>query len=601
MPRPWPTPRWLSPALLVLLSVTLSVYAWSIALDAYPATCGGDGPFQHEMLEAARYSVARYHELPLWNPYQCGGVPLWDNPAGTSSSPIVWLLLWLMNTTHAMVAWFIVHTVMGFFCMWAFARRELRLTIEASLVAAAAWAYAGVHTQHENGGALVYSPYLYFPLAIHLWRRAEYDVRMAIALGGLVAWTMHEGGTYPLPHLALFLGLETLTRALPPRRLRGIVRAAAIVGVAGFLFGASRFLAGWAQLQHHTRDLHVEHDALKWETLKSMFLDRTHTRWIAGQEYVWPEFGAYLGPFILALALLGLLLSGFEHLWLVWITAWAFALMLGHAGPWAPWSFFKGHVFPFKEMRVPSRFNVTVTMGLTAFAGLAVDRLTRFVTRSFASERATQAARAGLLAVAFIGIGDEINSGFLWNERNGFHAPAEDTKVTASPRFFIDGPGLADFIDEPRQNRGRSACWEEWAFEAGAPIWAGDVPQAKAADDGAAVSAVTRTQNSFTIDVEAKRPARVWLNSGYDRGWRASVGEVVREGKLLAVDVPAGRHHLVVRYWPHGLTLGLLLSGASLLAVAAYLARELVRRYRRPAPPAPVASLPGEQLPDGAA
>jgi hypothetical protein len=573
--------RGLPVALLVAFALLLSVYAWSMALDAYPHTSAGDGPFEHEMLEAVRASWSHYRELPLWNAYQCGGVPLWDNPAGLGAAPLVWVMLGLFDTTHMMALWFVVHSALGFLCMWALARGELRMSVEASLLASATWAFCGPHSQHFNGGSIVWASFLYFPLAIYLWRRAETDTRMAIALGGLVAWTMHEGGTYPLPHLVLLLGAETLTRVWQPSRMKAIVRAAAIVGVVGFLLGASRFLPVLDQMKHHTRSLNVEHDALQWETLKSMFLDRIHSRRVQGQEYVWPEFGAYVGPFVLALAFLGVALTGIENAWLLWLLVWAFLLMLGHVAPYAPWAILKGHIFPFKEMRVPSRFSASVCVFVAAFAGLAVDRLTRLARRWSGSARVTDAVRIALVAIGFCGVGDILNAGFIWQERNGFGDPPENANVAASPHFYLDGPGLAEFIDQPRQNRGRTACWEEWAFESGAPLWVGDVPQAKPADDASTVTSVSRTQNTFTIDVDARRPARVWLNSAYDRGWRASVGEVVREGKLLAVDVPAGNHHVIVRYWPHGLTLGFVMTGGTLAWIVYYFVADGRRRRAR--------------------
>jgi hypothetical protein len=589
--RPLP-PRWLSTVALVAFALLLSTYAWSMALDAYPHTAGGDGPFFHEMLEAVRASLSHYHELPLWNPYQCGGVPLWDNPQGLGASPVVLAMLPFFDTTRLMELWFVVHCTMGFLCMWVLARHELSMSIEASLFASAVWAFCGVHNQHFNGGQLVWAPFLYFPLAIYFWRKAEHDLRMAVGLGILAAWTMHEGGTYPIPYLALILGVETLSRAWPPSRLKAIARAAAVVVVVGFALGATRILPVIDQLRSHTRDLRTEVDALRWDTLKDMFLARNHSRRVAGQEYVWSsEYGAYLGPFVLALSLLGLVTTGAENVWVVVLFVWTFLLMLGHEWPWAPWHLLKSYVFPFKQMRVPSRFNGSVSLFLAVFAGLAIDRAVKVARQQFSSERAVDAVRYGLVAIAFAGVGDIMNTGFIWPEVNGFnHAPA-DPNVAVSPRLYLDGPGLADFIDQPHQNRGRTQCWEEWAFEQGAPLWAGDVPQARAADDRAVVTAVDRTQNSFVLDVDANRPARILLNSGFDRGWGSDEGTVVREGKQLAVDVSPGHHHVVVKYWPHGLTLGFFLLGAGVAGVTAFFVRDAKRRRARtvgaPSPPNP--------------
>lgn len=159
-----------------------------------------------------------------------------------------------------------------------------------------------------------------------------------------------------------------------------------------------------------------------------------------------------------------------------------------------------------------------------------------------------------------------------------FSSPAE-TRVVPSTRLYFGGNDMAAFLDQPRQNRGRLDCWDEWNFTAGAPQWTGDVPQAKARDANVVVEVANRTQNTFTIDVDAKAAGRVLVNVPYDRGWRTNVGEAVNENKLLVIDVPAGRHRIKLEYWPHGLTAGLFLTAIGGAAVIAFFVRD--RRPRR--------------------
>src|SRR5207247_949667 len=161
-------------------------FAWYPMLAQYPATQAGDGQFYHRMIEAARASVVRWHELPLWNAYECGGLPLWDNPQGVPGAPLMWLTL-LIGTTRTIEVWYVVHSAAGFVCMWLLARSELRLSRGAAFVAAASWAFCGFHNQQYVGGHLTFVPYLFFPLAVLFWRRAESDLRMAVGLGLLVA------------------------------------------------------------------------------------------------------------------------------------------------------------------------------------------------------------------------------------------------------------------------------------------------------------------------------------------------------------------------------------------------------------------------------
>jgi uncharacterized membrane protein YfhO len=105
------------------------------------------------------------------------------------------------------------------------------------------------------------------------------------------------------------------------------------------------------------------------------------------------------------------------------------------------------------------------------------------------------------------------------------------------------------------------------------------LPQAKVpAGSASIVSNVSRTQNTVTFDVDGTAPAHVLVNSAFDRGWRASAGEAVRDDKLLAVDVPPGFHHVVVKYWPHGLTAGLWITALSIAGVIAFFVMDAKKR-----------------------
>jgi hypothetical protein len=549
-------------------------------LAAYPHNQGGDGPLFQEVIEAARVSWGHWHELPLWNPYQCGGVPLWDNPEGLGAAPTMWIFL-PFGTTRAIELWFITHVLAAFVSMWIFARRDLRLTAPASIFAASVWAFCGYFEEHLSGGHLSWVAFAYLPLGLFLWRRAEKDARFAIGLGMLVALEMHEGATYALPHMVVLLGAETLTRAWPPRRLLHIARAGAIVGVVALCLSATRTLPVLDQLRSHTRELGDETDALQWSTLKEMFIARSHSRGVAGQQYVWPEFAAYVGPFVLALAVVGLFVGGLESMWLIALFAFSFALMLGHADKYAPWTVLKAHLYPFKEMRVPSRFNAAVTMFIAIFAAIAVDRISQRTRRFVRSVRVSDGVRLALLVIAFMSVGDIMAIGIdrCFGEFVG--APSNDT-IAVSPRLYIAESGLAQFTDQPTQGLARTECWGEWSFHKDAKVWLGDVPQARAEDAAAAsVAHVVRTQNTFRFDVEARQPTRILLDTAYDHGWRTNVGAITAfDDDLLALDVPAGSNHVVVKYWPHGLTLGMWLTSLSTIGIAAFFVWDARRRRR---------------------
>lgn len=602
-PEPPSQPLWARVLALGALATFFSVWAWSPAIAAYPRTQAGDGPFFHRIVEAARVSVTRFHELPLWNPFECGGVPLWDNPQSITAAPLLWLTLALpIDVTRVMELWYVTHSVLGFVSMWLFARHELKLTRLATLAVSIVWTFAGFHHHHLGGGHTTFVGFLYLPLAFLLWRRAEEDLRMAVGVGLLFAWMIFEGAVYPLPHFVVALGAETLTRAWPPRRLARIARAAAVVGVVAVAVGAARFLPVLDQIRSHSRNLGAEGDSIAWKTFADMFTTRFHNSHMARrdyQQYVWGEYASYVGPAIVILALLGILATGIEYAWMLGLLLFLGALMLGHFAKFAPWTILKAHVFPFKEMRVPSRFAVEVTFFLVSFAGLAVDRfvpaaqraLERFgrigarAASSEATSRWLPTLQTALVGLALVGAGDVLGLAVDFHSEWFNGGPVRP--VEPSARLFIGGANQAAYLDQPRSNRGRLDCWEEWGVGPGAPLWEGDVPQARMRPgDGDAsagvVEVANRTQNTFTIDVNVLRPSVVLVNSTYDKGWRSSAGRVFELDKQLAVELPPGEHQLRLRYWPRTMTAGLVLTPIGLLASILYIARpDLYRRRKR--------------------
>lgn len=89
------------------------------------------------------------------------------------------------------------------------------------------------------------------------------------------------------------------------------------------------------------------------------------------------------------------------------------------------------------------------------------------------------------------------------------------------------------------------------------------------------------TPNEITLEVTARRATRVLINQNHDRHWRSSVGAVVSHQGLLAVDVPAGRHTVVVSFVDRALQLSLFVSALTLLALLAMLAMHVARVLRQ--------------------
>lgn len=563
--RPSPRLRALG---LALLGIAVALYGWWPMLEGWKNTQGGDGQYFHKLVEAFRVAVVRHHELPLWDPYECGGRPLWDNPQSLAGAPLIWLSV-VLGTSATMKLWYLAHTAGGFVSMWLFTRKELGVSFAAAFAASVAWACGGFHMHHYSGGHAAFVTFELMPLALLLWRRAEGDDRMAIGLGLLVALMGFEGAALPLLYVAVLLGGETLTRAWPPRRLIGIARAGAITLVVGLGVGAVRLLPVIDQLRAHKRPLEADFDHMTASSLLDAFVNGYlgHLHRMPNHVYVWGEYATYVGWLLLLLGIAGVALGGRKHIWLAALLVIAIALMVGYQGKLSPWGILNKYVYPLKEMRVPSRFNAQASFILLAYVAIAVDRLTELASRLAGRLRpAVPFVAAVVPLVAVLGAGDVLGHHVQLAHEYPTGAPAHP-RVTPSPRIFYGGRDSASYIDQPAQNRGRLACYEPWAPYEGAPLWDGDVAQARGASPEVVVSNVTRTQNTFELDVQTDAPARVLLNSSFDLNWRSNVGTPVEQNKQLAVDVPPGVHHVRLTYRPRLLWLGAIVTVLSIAGV----------------------------------
>lgn len=580
----WPAP--LRGAALAVVATAFALAFLAPEIAQLPRTPGGDGRFMLHQIEIAKASL-RAGEAPLFNPFDCRGIPQWEHPEGIAGSPLLLLMTPLSGPTTFLL-WELVYVALGFAAMWRFARAEVAASRVAAALAAALWAGAPALTIQIVGAHATFHGFYLFPWLLLAWRRAERDRASAVALGVAGALLVFEGASYPLPMCLAALVVEAVVRVAGSRDRLGallrVVRAGTVAGLVAVGLSAARLFPLAHQLTTFQRRL-ADDDPIAAVTVWDMFFaERASGHKVFLQTFGWHEYGAYLGATCAALAIVGAGIALRRRRgWLVALAVVLFVAMLGDFGPYAPWRALK-HLPPFSALRVPSRFRLLLMLPVASFVALATDGLPRIAGRLLLPAR--RVARVLAVAVASFGVASclAFASGIV-GARFWQAPPAE---VRASPRFYYGGGGLTpDFIDQPRQNRAWTGCRNNgWRGNAFSPVWEGDVPPARVASGDADLMAATRGLGSFRLHVMARAPSRVHLASGYDAAFRASVGAIVGDGpdlgagggRILAVDLPPGEHHVVVRYWPRYLSLGIATTTASSVGLVIAFA---ARRRRR--------------------
>lgn len=587
---------------LSLLGVRLALWAWVIR-SALPGLLTAPHRlawfhdehywFAHD--EAARTTISTYHQLPAWNPFYCGGIPLLASPQDASLSPES-LLKIVLGVGPGRRLSMVILFVLGMEGFYRLARRY-----EASGIGAAAlaivFALCGFFLDVAKLGWLNFFGLQLLPWIVLAFESGLRSWKWRVAGGLLVGWLVLQGGTYTLPYTVFVLVALTVsstlsvfwarhgfwTRAGPPPPgplVRGHtpVLTLTVIGLVGLLASAVRLLPMLHVAASHPR-VWQGSEALPWSNILARIVEPSGH---VGQN-------AYIGWSVVVLAGVGAAVDrrarSFGVLALVF-----FLFTLGDFSSASPSSLLK-YVPILKQLRLPHRMVVLVAF----FLCLAAARTLTIVEDLFT----TAGRHAGIVlakgrTLPWPSIG-AVGGAILGAATASSVAIFVDRDFLRTERLEVGEWGMAPALtyEAPfRQSRGNRwdahvwapaslgslQCFEETPFPQ-SRLLRGDLPAEEYPIDPtvATVERVSWSPNAITLQVDARAPTTILVNQNYASEWRSNIGTVRSHEELLGVDVPAGRNVVTLRYrdpWIYaGLGVSLIAWGAVLVLLVAYLAR----------------------------
>ncbi len=519
--------------------------------------------------EAARISLRDFHQWPSWNPYHCGGVPLYQDPQTAVPGVMFLLTFGWLPTPVGMKLWLWVHLLVGALGARALLRHH-GANIPEQVLGAALVAACGFCSEHFGGGHLSFTPFLFLPWVLLGHRRALTDARWSVLTATVLAFAVWEGGTYPVPLLFFALAVDTLLRLNDPAARRALTVSLPLTGGLFALISAVRLVPVLLWLREHPRLMPLD-DSMSVAEVVLAWTARAHERAFPGHVFVWPEYGDYIGALPVALFALGIVAalarrdSGARDrrvdvgvaVALIWCA-------LGNIPGFSLFGLL--HELPvFRSLRVPSRFLYPATVLVALVAGRALAD-----ARVLLRDRGVRP----MLLKAFVAIECAVAL-----------AVCIDVVSVNSPRLqqgadppLPTGRASADFLQEgghdywrwptyPVRGVGTPVCYVAFDWTPAPQLRIGAVPQqlVEPADAGS-VRSLAWSPNELRFDVELSRPAALVINQNTDSGWDTSLGTINRTQPILTVDLPAGHHTVTVTHSVRGLAVGTLLT---LLGIAA--------------------------------
>ncbi len=493
------------------------------------------------------HTMLHWFELPQWNPYWCGGTVGLSAPEDGSLSPD-FLLRLIFGVSIGRRLAILLLVVMGMEGMYRLCRR-LDASAFGAIFAAVVYATTDKFVGFIHDGWVNFLGFELIPWAVLCLYRGQTSRPWRLLGGFFVAWIVLAAGTYPAPFTVLTLLLLTIVLSLrglstgePRAWLRPWATFATIGGVA-FGLACGKVVPLFIFLRSFPRVF------TPVEANNAMNLVAVADKYTL--VFLLAFFAVALADRAAAAFFLGAILS--------------LALAMGDFGEYSPFHLLK-ELPLFGQLRIPDRYMVLVVFFTSVCAARAITRIEDFLPMlvqrfwdllQWLRKRAPSKMPTPVRWIA-IAIGASLVLKVGYAKLVGI---TDTVHILPAGMYTVEPPRE---YDQPfKQSRGNRRDAHIFAAAnlgsiycvAGNPVpesalLRGDLQQEEYPEDPskATVQRVSWSPNSIELDVLAKEPTTILVNQNYSSKWHTDVGAIRDNELLLAVDVPAGKNRVHLRY-----------------------------------------------------
>lgn len=563
----WPKRAWLIASCMLVIVTPLALGGFWFS-DGPLGISDWDYYFSyHHFL---RQSILEHHTFPLWNPYTCGGTAALADPEFPVMT-VTFPLELLFGVEKGFRLAIYLSVITGGLGMLALSRR-LKLSVWAALAAAIGFCFGSVNLLeiiegHQNIFAAMWIPWILFSWYSAYQEKPIWRNKYIILCGIFLALTFYAGGIYLLMYTAItLLGLIIVTKNHTKALQISLLAGGLALGLAAF-----KLIPVFLWLSQFQDQVYAS-SAFTLTSIHKILLGRyMHGAEdiIQGQGGGWHEYGAYLGPVIIALAIIGMTKLKTNRLVRLLTISTLLAILISSAGPYLKPLFDQASFLPRSNI---ARFILFAVIPLCLLAGIGLDRLKDLSSR----------IRLPLIHILLILIAFDLMTLSYPLSQQAFVVPRNEQPVPAAPLPIaysaFDYKTRVNGVDYTRAYEATIAGYGSLSYCA----VLGPSPAVRTIHDEVdkeilSVKTSTNKEGSFNLlawnpnrviaRVSLPEDGNVILNANYAKGWFVNNVPAKEISGRVGAEVSAGTHEVTWQYRTPGFASGSLISSLTIIVL----------------------------------
>ncbi|MBI3420967.1 MAG: hypothetical protein HY006_02790 [Candidatus Sungbacteria bacterium] len=568
LPKRW---QWLGIGALFVVITPVALYGFWFSENSLGIA---DWDYYFSLHHFYRETILTYHQLPLWDPWTCGGGAALGDPEFPlfSVTFLLELLFGIQVGLRLSIYASVVGTALG---MLALCRR-FRFSPVAAAVTSLAAAFGSVSLLeivegHVNVLSAMWIPWIFWAWYAAYQASSKYEVvsskqfflhKYVVLCALFLALMFYAGGVY----LLMYTGLAFLFLLLAvPNRTQAL---AVTVASGGLALGLAAFklvpvILWLRQFPDEAYASSAVTLANWYDILLGRYLHNSYV--IFRQDSGWHEYGAYIGPFVFALAILGLSQMRRRSVAIL-AGGGALAWLLSMSGPSLKPLFDILWFFPRSNI---SRIILMAVLPLCLLAGIGFDT----ARRKLKLPPFFLALIVGLVAVDVMSLASQLSrQPFVLPHVYPLISPAPAPLAITSQRYDDQGSGARHTrtYDAAAQGYGATAYCSVLGPNPAPRLISdpgGDI-YVIAQDSRARVDLLSWTPNKLTVRVDTPAETKIGVNTNYVKGWYVNRQPVIEMDNRVAALVPAGVGVYTFEYKAPGFFTGMAIFFVTLIMVA---------------------------------